>query len=303
MIRHEATAQGHGNAKFPRAGLLASSAQRNWRGVLVEHRSHAAGEIPAFTPTSTEVTMLLGSQSGPSARVIRRGNGELQDTSARPGAIWLCPAGVFEDRIRLTDALPSVLHLYVPRDALAVAAEEHGISWSGPAQIRYAAGFADPLIEGIGHALHAELLEESAAGSVLAGALAASLAVRLMTTYAGSRRRIAGGPAALDAVRLNRVVEYIEANLHQPLQLESLASIAALSQFHFLRAFKSATSLAPHQFIVERRLNRARVLLRSTRLSLVDVALDCGFASQASFSRAFLRGTGQTPGRYRSGAG
>lgn len=301
LTRVNEPATGHGVAKFPRAGVIATSARRHWSGLLVEQRSHAAGEIPAFTPSHTEITMVLGGGADAcQARVIRRGNGALQDTPARPNTIWLCPAGVSEDCIRITGPLPDVLHMYLSRDQFARVAEEHGVRWSGPEQIRYEAGLNDPLIEGMARTLQKELADESAGGDILASALATGLAVRLMTRYADAPCRLPRGPAALDAARLARVVDYIDANIQYSLNLRTLAGVAALSQFHFIRAFRAATGYAPHEFVIRRRLSRARMLLRKTRLPLAEIALECGFSSQSNFSRAFARESATSPGRYRA---
>lgn len=86
---------GHGDWKFPRAELLASSRDRDWRGIAAELRYHPAGEIPPIRSSQIEVTLALsGNENG---YVNRRGNGETQRTSVAPGQIWLCPAGVEED--------------------------------------------------------------------------------------------------------------------------------------------------------------------------------------------------------------
>ncbi|MGA7373870.1 MAG: AraC family transcriptional regulator, partial [Methyloceanibacter sp.] len=104
----------------------------------------------------------------------------------------------------------------------------------------------------------------------------------------------------LDYYRLQRVFEFIEAHLEDDITVETLASTACLSRFHFARAFKASTGKAPHQFISVKRLELAKSLLTEGRRSLMDVALTCHFSSQANFSRAFHRATGITPGQYRA---
>lgn len=298
MARSHTVAEGHGEAKFPNAGVLASSKGRRWEGVLVEQRAHPAGEIPAFAPTQTEITMILAANRP--ARVLRRGNGCFQDTLALPATTWLCPVGVYEDCIRITDELPSVLHMYIPDVQFCSLASEHGLAWSGAQAIRYEAGLQDPLIEQIGRTLLAELLAETSAGAILASSLACSLAARLMSNYADYSRKIPGGPTILNSTRLHRVFDFIDSNLHEDLKLADLAGVAALSQFHFLRAFKAATGIAPYRYLSAKRLERAKILLKDDRHTLADIAIACSFSSQANFSRAFQRSTGLSPGRYRS---
>jgi AraC family transcriptional regulator len=99
--------------------------------------------------------------------------------------------------------------------------------------------------------------------------------------------------------RLAQVVDYIESNLNEQLSLVALARIAQMSAFHFARQFKSSTGLTPHQYVMQRRIDRARRLLRDPRLSIADVAFDCGFATQAHLTAVFRKLVGATPKAYR----
>lgn len=108
-------------------------------------------------------------------------------------------------------------------------------------------------------------------------------------------------PDALSRDRLRRVLDHIEDALEDgDLSLAELAAIARLSPFHFSRAFKAATGRAPHQFVLARRVERAKALLARRDLALAEIAYRAGFASQAHFSTAFRRATGTTPARYRA---
>lgn len=108
-------------------------------------------------------------------------------------------------------------------------------------------------------------------------------------------------PDALSPDRLRRVLDHIEDALEDgDLSLAELAAIARLSPFHFSRAFKAATGRAPHQFVLARRVERAKALLARRDLALAEIAYRAGFASQAHFSTAFRRATGTTPARYRA---
>jgi AraC family transcriptional regulator len=100
--------------------------------------------------------------------------------------------------------------------------------------------------------------------------------------------------------RLAQVVDYIESNLNEQLSLAALARIAQMSAFHFARHFKSSTGLTPHQYVMQRRIDRARQMLRDPRLSISDVAFDCGFATQAHLTAVFRKLVGSTPKAYRT---
>ena len=104
----------------------------------------------------------------------------------------------------------------------------------------------------------------------------------------------------LTRLRLNRALEYIQANLGGEVHLEGLARAAGLSPFHFSKLFKRSTGSTPHQYVVQRRLERATELLRSTEVNLCEVALECGFADQSHFANVFRRFVGVTPSQYRA---
>jgi AraC family transcriptional regulator len=132
--------------------------------------------------------------------------------------------------------------------------------------------------------------------------LGQSLACRVVKLL-GSRfpsGRAQAGPRSLESQRLRRVIDYIEGHLGEPtLSVEQLAEVAHLSPYHFSRAFKSATGQAPHRFVLERRVERARLHLAESRESLAGIAYCTGFSSQAHFSSIFRRLTGVTPKQYR----
>ena len=96
-----------------------------------------------------------------------------------------------------------------------------------------------------------------------------------------------------------RLVEFIEANLSEALSLGQLAGLCALSEYHFARMFRESFGLPPHRYVLARRLERARQLLRETLQPLGDIALECGFASASHFTNRFRQHMGATPGVYR----
>ena len=96
-----------------------------------------------------------------------------------------------------------------------------------------------------------------------------------------------------------RVLDYVEANLSQQLTLSKLAEIAGLSLHHFARMFKRTIGVAPYRYVLERRLEHAKAMLRISRASLVDISLSVGFYSQSHFTSAFGRMVGATPTEFQ----
>lgn len=133
---------------------------------------------------------------------------------------------------------------------------------------------------------------------MMAEGAAAALAANVVRML--SRQMDAQAPAAgLSPQRRQRVVDYIEARLSHPISLADIAAVAALSPYHFARAFKASMGMTPVRYVWQRRIELARRMLRETGAPLVDVALACGFGSQSHFTTAFKMATGVTPAAYR----
>jgi AraC family transcriptional regulator len=153
-------------------------------------------------------------------------------------------------------------------------------------------------------ALDGELTAGGASGRLAAESLANVLAVQLIR-HALAPRRLAGGrDGPLPRVRLRAVVEYVEEHLDASPTLAQLAAIARLSPYHFARQFKAATGLPPHQYLISRRVERAKQLLQTgSEVTLAEAATRSGFSDQSAFSHHFKRIVGITPGQFRGPAG
>lgn len=101
-------------------------------------------------------------------------------------------------------------------------------------------------------------------------------------------------------LRFTRVIDFIEAHLHQEITLTDLANVACLSPFHFTRAFRNLHGISPVRFVQQRRIERATRLLLQPGTTIAGVGQACGFADQAHFTTVFRRVTGSTPGVWRA---
>jgi AraC family transcriptional regulator len=103
----------------------------------------------------------------------------------------------------------------------------------------------------------------------------------------------------LAAWQQRRIAEFIEDHLADDFPLDTLASVAQLSTYHFARAFKRSFGIPPHRYHTNRRIERARALLGNPKMSVAEVALALGFSGASAFAATFRRATRQTPTDYR----
>jgi AraC-like DNA-binding protein len=110
---------------------------------------------------------------------------------------------------------------------------------------------------------------------------------------------LAPNRGGLSPARTHRICEYINSNLDQNIGLEALAEMAGLSTHHFARAFKQTVGMPPHGYVLQRRIEHARQMLRNTDLPMSEIALSAGFADQSHLARHFRRITGMSPSVVR----
>ncbi len=134
--------------------------------------------------------------------------------------------------------------------------------------------------------------------TLLCDHLVFALACYLAEHYA---RPLKAGAAGLDGARLRRVLRHIDRHPHAPPSNAELAALCGMSQAHFSREFHRAAGVAPHRYILDRRLEQSCAALRDGDSRIVDVALDHGFLSASHFSRAFAARYGVSPVAYRNG--
>ncbi len=101
--------------------------------------------------------------------------------------------------------------------------------------------------------------------------------------------------------RMLRARDAMDRDFARPLDLRALATLACVSESHFVREFKATFGETPHRYLQRRRIERAMYLLRATDTPVTDICLAVGFASLGTFSRTFADVVGCSPSRFRSG--
>jgi AraC family transcriptional regulator len=126
------------------------------------------------------------------------------------------------------------------------------------------------------------------------------MAAHLARAHSSRSRPVRAAPAKpISGWKMRRLVEFIEENLEGDLSLHAMAEEVDISPLYLARAFKAALGQSPHRYVLTRRIERARELLRNTTMPVVDVAMASGFSSQSHLSHWFLRQVGVSPAAYR----
>lgn len=162
------------------------------------------------------------------------------------------------------------------------------------AQAGHETPLSSPVLELIFDALQADLAQGSPAGPLVGDSLIAALIAHLS---APSKAAV----EELSAQARDRAVDVIETRFAEPIGLQELADAVGLGVRQFTRAFRHATGRSPHQYLLHRRVEQAKVLIRQG-IPLAEVAAQCGFCDQSQLTRTFVRHVGTTPGRFRAGA-
>jgi AraC family transcriptional regulator len=236
--------------------------------------------------------------SGPK-RIKRVGEGgETAWVEIPHGAISIVPSGT-QYRWRTVGPI-DLAHLYVDPARLNHVIGADFDRDHAEVQLNEAVGVVDPLLSELIKTMLEQVVsagpEHGAYFDRLLDLALAQLALRHTTMKSVS----AHARHALAPKRLRRVLNYVEANISRPIQLDDLARVAKLSRFHFGRAFQNAVGESPLAFVGRRRLETAKRMLKDSDEPLGTVALRCGFLSQSHFSANFRKFTGFTPTAFRA---
>lgn len=264
-----------------------------WPGSLRIHRAHVyGGRMLEHVNDFHEVNVAL---SGSLTTEKVGASGRRVVTSNRGNNLCITPAGqpISAEWYGKLDNLMMLLNTgFVSRTAI-----ENGFSPNVEFVELYKSN--DPLIQNIGLTLLETSAKDDVAGGLFADSLIQTLTLHLLTNYTHASKVPTVSTGGLSGFRLNRVIEFIDANLENDISLGDLASVADLSQFHFSRAFRKSTGKTPQQFVMQQRLERAKLLLARPDLPIVEVSLRSGFKNQSHFTSWFRRYTNFTPKIWR----
>jgi AraC family transcriptional regulator len=190
------------------------------------------------------------------------------------------------------------LFFYLPRGALNAIADDADAPRIGDLNYK-PMGIDDSMISGLGWAVLPALSGPGQVSQLFVDHVLLALGVHVAQTYGGMRplsRPVRGGLAPW---QVRRAKEILCANLDGSVPLKEVARECRLSVSHFSRAFRRTMGVPPHKWLLTRRIEVAKERLRDHQLSLLDVALACGFADQSHLTRVFTCVVGLSPGAWR----
>ena len=191
------------------------------------------------------------------------------------------------------------LDVLLPRRTFDHLADGQGASRIEGLDLRPGMAADDTVMRHLGACLEHALEPASPASSATIDQIAASLNVHIAQRYGGLQpaRPLHGGGLASWQLRLAWTA--FDRNLDGSVSLANLARECGLSVSHFSRAFRRSTGLAPHRWLMQRRIEIAKDLMLADATPLAQIAVACGFADQSHFTRTFASLSGLTPGRWR----
>jgi AraC family transcriptional regulator len=288
----------HGRALRPENELVAHSQDVGWRSL------HAAifKEAPLHvTESALDHPFIIYHITHP-CEVTRRIEGARRETGLLgPRNICVTPPEAVTEWEH--HGHPEILQVYLRRSLYEAAVSELYGCDATAAEIVPRFGIVDPLLEQLAIALGEALRNGAVRDGLYIDTIAQMMAVHVARSHSVQSR-----PASLPSTpgvshqRMRQLIEFIEANLDQPLTLDAMASQVGISPLYLARAFKAAVGQSPHQYVLTRRIERAKELLRNTELPIIDVALSVGFSSQSHLSHWMIRQAGVSPGVYRRNA-
>jgi AraC family transcriptional regulator len=271
-----------------------ASSQAGWSDFYYERRGECRIDLPPHRVKSHWIVVKLN----PFSEAIRTVEGRTVHEFQRRGAVAFLPHGC-RHHVVCPDGIGERALMVLSPALLDRVRAELGHPTGEPMPAKFATS-VDPVVMRIAQQIEEELLVGNPHGAIFGQVASHLLAVWVVWKYGypewGARVEKA---RTLAPSILRRLIKYIDVRLSEPISLHDLASHAGFSEYHFCRAFRHATGLPPHRFLIARRLEKARGFLKAGQMSVQDVAVAVGFSSASQLGFHFRKHLGVNPSRYR----
>jgi AraC family transcriptional regulator len=281
--------------RFDNTTPVLSSRQMGWNGILIEQYQHLSSSFEVEFPAPSDHWLVL--PLGQPVLVTQKSDDRLHESVIQRGDSILAPAGRSKYWCR-REGICCSLHIHLKPEMIRQTAE---VSEMDPKRIGLVDCFGkqDLQLHQIAMLLLAELKSGGMMGQLYVESLTQVLVIHLLRHYSTVTQTITPENRSLTHAQLQQAIDYIHTHLDRDLSLAELASIINISPTYFASLFKQSMGIAPHQYVIQQRVEQAKFMLSKTDLAIADIASKVGFSSQSHLTQQFKRLTGMTPKQVR----
>lgn len=276
----------------PQEQIVQSSIGKGWQGIDLAEIIHPLDDFALPALSQHTLVVNLGDPSLIQEQLAQRqgnlGTGNLVILPAGAPSTWHVEHG----------GEARHLHLYLAPSLIKQIAAFADMN-PDMVELIDAIGVADAQVETIALSYLTELRTGGLGGKMYLESLTNLLVIHLLRHYSSLKQSPPARSGKLTGMTLRFIKTYIEDHLTTDLTLTSMAAAVHLSPYHFARLFKASFGLTPHQYVIHRRVERAKLLMTTTSWSLTTIAHMAGFANESHLSFHFKRLTGFTPKQAR----
>lgn len=269
---------------------LLYSGKKLWNGFFCEFHSTTAFELQDVM----FLNHVIGVHLGEPVQLELKIDGRETTQPLFDGQCSLIPSQI-PFSVRNSSSASFVTISFEPNFLIRAASE---VGLSSPVHLTPCSGTSDPLIQSIALALKSEIQSPESQSDLYAETLAITLATHLAQKYSSEKPRLKPAGESLARFQLSRALDFINERLETDISVTEIAGQVQLSPFHFSRMFKRSTGESPHQYVIHRRLERAKELLFDSAASIGEIAHRLRFCNQSHLSSHFKRAFGVTPNEY-----
>jgi AraC family transcriptional regulator len=279
----------HQQCVLPNPPLI-SREIKDLNGFSLAHHRQPAWEIPEHSVSNHKIVIHLASVT-----IEQEIDRQLRLTKVYPGDICILPANTLH-KCRWID---STEFLTISVESKLINSIANRLNPAENIEILPIFAQKEPLIQQIGLSLLGELQSQQIMNGCYVNSLVDILIMRLLKEYGRKIPKNFELGEGLNAFKLQQALDYINNNLDRELRLADIAFTLKMSPFYFARSFKQSMGIPPYQYLTQRRIDRAKLLLSNSSLSILEIVQSIGFRSQSHFTRVFREYTGTTPKQYR----
>jgi AraC family transcriptional regulator len=273
---------------YPGVSLL-SSDRAGWDGIQLQYHRHPPHRLAENYAPQHRIIIHDRSPSPPFVQETIEHHFETKQFS--DGDVTFVPANIINSAAWDTE------YQFITLSFESSTFARHTFDLTTRTEVEFLPSFSksDPLIHGIGLALRSELEPTGIGSRLYIDSLTATLMNHLLRNYSVQKISLIAQHRGLSKRQLQQVTDFIDRNLDRDISLLELAEVVQMSASYFSSLFKQSTGLAPHQYAIRAKLDRAKQLLLQNKMSIAEVAFTLGFTHQSHLSRHFKRLVGVTP--------